>query len=85
MEKAIRRGYEDLANRIVIQACIDYQSLRGKNSQEDIVRRESVIDFFHSKLFGMITDINPEALIEHLNKGDRIEYPEDEEERNDVA
>lgn len=85
MEKAIKKGFEELANAIVLQACVDYQDLRGKNTQQDIVRRQSIIDFFHSELFGMITDISPEALIKRLEKGDRIKNPEDKQERCEVA
>lgn len=82
MRKDIRvgKGYEDLANAIVIQACIDYQDLLGKNSQADILRRESVVDFFHSELYGLITDINPDMLIKRLENGSRVKFPDEEEE-----
>ena len=71
-----RKGYEDLANAIVIQACIDYQSVMGGSSRKAEVRRNSIKEFFNSKLFGLITEIDPNDLIKRLENGKKVNYGE---------
>lgn len=67
-EEELNDNYMELANAIVLQACCDYQSIKG-NSPKDVVRKESIKDFFHSELYGLITDIDPDDLIKRLDKG----------------
>ena len=67
-----QRNYEELANRIVLRAIRDYldesdRTIRGR------VRRDRIRDFFHSSLFSLITDIDPDDLIRKLDR-DRESY-----------
>lgn len=73
----LTKNYEDLANAIVMQACIDYQSVMGGSSRMAEVRRKSIEEFFNSQLFGLITDIEPNELINRLKKGPKIRYGEE--------
>lgn len=68
----LRENYEALANAIVAQACIDYRGEKG-NTQKSKMRRESIVDFFHSSFFGLITNINPDELIAYLDAGGNID------------
>ena len=68
----LRENYEALANAIVTQACLDYQSEKG-NTQKSKIRRESVVEFFHSSLFGLITSIDPDELIAYLDAGGKVD------------
>lgn len=68
----LRENYEALANAIVVQACIDYRGEKG-NTQKSKVRRESIVDFFHSDFFSLITSINPNELIAYLDAGGNID------------
>lgn len=72
----LRPNYEALANAIVLQACIDYQKEKG-DTMKARVRRDSIVSFFHSPLYGLITDIDPDDLIKRLEKGKQIEFPDD--------
>ena len=61
-----QRNYEELANKIVLRAIKDYldeseRTIRGR------VRKQRIRDFFHSSLFSLITDINPDDLIRKLD------------------
>lgn len=68
MKKTYRlvSGYEEnwqaLANAIVLQAVIDYRM------SEDPRDREKIEDFFRSDWFGVLTRLDPEALIAELRK-----------------
>ena len=56
--------YEALANAIIEQAAKDYRaSWKKKNGAAE---RRQIRDFFHSRLFSNITDVNPDYLIERL-------------------
>ena len=54
--------YENLANAIVLQVVKDY---RNAENQRDIRKLE---DFFRSGWFGVLTSIDPEALIDKLKE-----------------
>lgn len=65
--------YEELANAIALQAVKDYRSAnkklaRGRRNYEAERMRENSLRFFRSAWFSMLTDINPEFLIERLDK-----------------
>ena len=56
--------YEALANAIILQAAKDYRASWKKRNGS--VERRQIRDFFHSRLFANITDVNPDYLIERL-------------------
>lgn len=68
----LRENYEALANAIVVQACIDYRGEKG-NTQKSKMRKESVVDFFHSDFFALITSIDPDELIAYLDRGGKVD------------
>lgn len=70
-EQELNEGYAALANAIVLQACVDYQSQKG-NTPRAIARRESIKDFFHSDFYGLITNIDPDDLIKRLDNGPAV-------------
>ena len=74
-ENDLQRNYEDLAHAIVLRACVDYQEEKGDTLVSQI-RKEEIVDFFHSKLFGLITEIDPEDLIKRLDNGSKLKYPD---------
>lgn len=57
---------ELLANGIVLQAISDYRRLWNWR-KTDYAKRE-LIEFFHSEWFALLTKIDPEWLIERLEK-----------------
>ena len=62
-----QENYEALARRMVLRAIKDYldeneRTIRGR------VRKQRIRDFFHSSLFSLITDIDPDDLIKKLDK-----------------
>lgn len=61
----LQRNYEDLANAIVVQAVIDYKR-SNKDTEVHKLRRESIKEFFHSELFGLICPINPDEFIKQI-------------------
>lgn len=68
-------NYLNLANAIVIRACEDYQSEDGKTPKSKM-RKQSIVNFFNSKLFSLITDMKPAELIDRLEHGGKIKYSE---------
>lgn len=65
--------YEKLANEIVLQAVKDYRDAnrklaRGRNNFAAKQLKEDCLKFFHSKWFGILTELNPEVLIRELDK-----------------
>ena len=68
IQSGINYGYRKLANAIVLQAVEDYNEF-GNTIKGRRVRR-SIDKFSHSPLFGMITDIDPEELIDYLRELD---------------
>ncbi len=67
------KPYQELANAIVIQAAKDYmaaiRALRknpGSKAADD--EAMSLEQFFHSRWYAALTDINPEYLINKLRR-----------------
>lgn len=54
--------YEELANAIVLQAVKDYRNAELQQDRNEIER------FFRSDWFGVLTAIDPEALIHKLKE-----------------
>ena len=52
--------YQNLADAIVLQAVADYRLTNDSREMEDLER------FFRSEWFGMLTNIDPEYLINNL-------------------
>ena len=66
-------GYSDLANAIVEQAVKDYRAAVHDlkvipNDPRSIRTIRSVERFFHSPWYSMLTDINPDFLIQKLKE-----------------
>lgn len=63
-------AYENLANAIIVQAMKDYVNIRAM--------RPSILRFFHSDWFKVLTDMPPETIIkicnERVNDGSGISY-----------
>ena len=63
------RNYEELANAIIVQAVKDYQTARRKlkrnpcSSKAKAEYRE-LEDFFHSKWFQVLTDVDPNYILD---------------------
>ncbi len=65
--------YEQLANAIVLQAVKDYRVAlkrlkKHPNNKDAAIERDSIERFFRSGYFGILTDIDPEYLIDRLNE-----------------
>lgn len=58
------RNYEELANAIIMQAVNDYRASWKKKGGAS--ERRQIQNFFHSRLFANITEVNPDYLIERL-------------------
>lgn len=58
------RNYEELANAIVLQAVKDYRE--ALKDEEGKITRLEVETFFRSNWFKLLTNIDPEMLIEKL-------------------
>lgn len=56
--------YEALTNAVILQAAKDYRASWKKRN--GAVERRQIRDFFRSRLFANITDVNPDYLIERL-------------------
>lgn len=71
-------GYYDLANAIVYQAAQDYLDLianltpfRGKEKK---LREESLLRFFHSDWYLLLTSLPPDLLIKELHQQAKEKY-----------
>ena len=65
--------YEELANAIVLQAVRDYREAvkklsRGRKNRDAQATKEECLRFFRSKLFSLLTDLDPEFLIRRLDE-----------------
>lgn len=65
--------YQSLANAIVYQAAEDYRTtcdiLKIKPNDKDAAREQrKILKFFRSEWFTYLTNLDPEALIERLDK-----------------
>ena len=66
-------GYQTLANAIIEQAAKDYRKdiktlKRHPNSKAAMEDAMEIERFFHSSWFGMLTQIDPDFLINRLRK-----------------
>ena len=65
--------YENFANAIIVQAVKDYARAiraiaKNKNSIDAKKTEKEVLSFLHSEWFAMLTDINPDILINKIHK-----------------
>lgn len=62
------QGIDSLAKAIVIQACNDYINLKRKGRFRDANSSlDELLQFFHSRWFGILTDIPPEQILKKLD------------------
>lgn len=71
-EKTIYNPYQELANAIVLGAARDYRNAckrlkRGRKNDAAQEMRDECLKFFHSFWFSLLTDLDPDYLIEKLN------------------
>ena len=67
------KNYENLANAIILQAVEDYRKVLRTLSlyphdRDTRSEKQSVTRFFRSDWFKVLTNLDPETLIERLNK-----------------
>ena len=67
-----QENWENLANKIVLRAIKDYLD-EDESTIRSRVRKDRIRDFFHSSLFSLITDIDPDDLIKKLDN-DKKEF-----------
>lgn len=72
-KNSIRDPYEELANGIILQAVKDYRDsskklARGRKNAEAQRMHDECLRFFRSGWFSALTDIDPEFLIDKLDK-----------------
>lgn len=65
--------YEELANAIILQAVKDYRDAnkklaRGRKNRDAQYMRDDCLHFFRSGWFSALTEIDPEFLIDKLDK-----------------
>ena len=66
-------AYEKLANAVIVIACKDYRKVlkklsRNPGNRDALVAKKLIERFFQSGWFGMLTSIDPEMLIDRLQK-----------------
>lgn len=66
-------NYENLANAIILQAAKDYIHAirtvkRRKNAEEPLREALEIEAFFHAPWYGMLTQVDPDYLIDRLRK-----------------
>lgn len=71
-QSGINRGFENLANAIVLQAALDYRRiLRGKkviyDGRQQVTKKE-LEDFFHSGWCQLLTKIDGKTIINRLEQ-----------------
>jgi hypothetical protein len=64
--------YERLANAIIIQAIKDYRRLAG--TAETNPEKQEIIDWILHGYFSAITDLDPVAVVEQLQKEDEKKW-----------
>ena len=67
--------YERLANEIILQAVKDYRDAnkklkKGRRNKDAEITKSECLNFFRSRLFSTLTDIEPEFLIAKLDEED---------------
>jgi hypothetical protein len=68
MNEGIKRGYEDLANAIIIQAADDYRSLLGGAKSSIGVNQTELEKFFKSEWYRVLSDVDGESLMNRIRK-----------------
>ena len=66
-------AYEKLASAVIVTACKDYRKVlkklvRNPGNRDAVVEKKSIERFFRSGWFGVLTSIDPEMLIDRLQK-----------------
>lgn len=74
--------WENLANAVIARAANDYLASSEKRSREG-VKLDEVIQFFHSDWFGILTQVDPDYLLEQLDKEKRLRALEVSKKRNE--
>ena len=62
-------GYARLASAIIMQALNDYRRLSG--TEETNPEKAEIVDWILHGYFGVITDLDPVAVVEQLQKEDK--------------
>ena len=65
--------YENLANAIILRAVVDYRSALGvlrysPNDKDATISKNDIERFFRSGWFSLLTNVDPEMLINRLGK-----------------
>ena len=73
IEDRTREAYENLANAIIMKAVDDYRKAlnriqKNKNDKPAEWEKESIETFFHSEMFGILTSVNPDVILDHARK-----------------
>ena len=69
----IKENYEELVDAIINQAIKDYSKAiralkKDKNNEAAQIMLSDVLSFFHSEWFKALADINPNRLIDKINR-----------------
>ena len=72
-DKLILDRYAEFANAIVVSAVREYRAYlrklsRNENGRNSIIRIEELEDFFYSDRFGILTNLDPNYLIDRLQR-----------------
>lgn len=65
----VDEGYTRLAGAIILQALKDYRRMPG--TAETNPDKAKIIDWIQHGYFGVITDLDPVAVVEQLRKEDK--------------
>ena len=65
----VDEGYTRLASSIILQALKDYRRMLG--TAETNPEKAEIIDWILHGYFGVITDLDPVAVVEQLRKEDK--------------
>lgn len=66
-------AYEKLAGAVIVIACKDYRKVlkklaRNPGNRDALVEKRTIEKFFRSEWFGVLTSVDPEMLINRLQK-----------------
>ena len=72
-DKLILDRYAEFANAIIVLVVREYRSYlrklaRNENDRNAIIRIEELEDFFYSDRFGILTNLDPNYLIDRLQR-----------------
>lgn len=73
IDKLILGRYAEFANAIIVSAVREYRTYlrklsRNENDINARIKVEDLEDFFYSDWFGVLTDFDPDYMIERLQK-----------------